>query len=403
MGNFISKNLALKVVSLFIASIIWFIAIRDHNPEINRRFDNIRVNIENEGVLEQNGLTLIKHIESETSIQVRGRAHDFIGIDTREFAGFVDLAKVTKYGDQYLPMEIRGLPQGMAIQGTPQIWVSIDVLSSKELPLILDLDVSEADGYKLHSYTLDPEGTVMVKGPSSVLDRIMNAAISLSLTEASQTIERSLPVSLYDRNGQLVQHEYVLVTPSNVIVIIPVYPIKTLPVNASLTGNPAYGYEVFEIHTYPSEITISGNSDLLGKISYIETEVLDIQNFMNDVRRTVRLRNYEGIRIVPGQATSVDIIVRIDEIIEEKIFPISDIETRNLPQNLRVQIEEDVFEVILRGPKLALDLITDEEVNLYIDLSDITIGEYNLPLFADVPDGIELVNISPQLATVNVN
>ena len=403
MDNIINRNLALKIVSVFVAIILWFVAIRDHNPEITRRFDNIKITVENEDKFESNGLTLTQHIVTETNIQVRGRAHDFIDIDTEDIAGFVDLAKVTMSGDQYLPVEVKGLPAGMTLQKSPQIWASIDILDSKEIPVTLDMNVSEANGFRLHPYTLSPEGNIRVFGPSGFLDRIKKATVSLSVNEASEIIERSLPVRLFDENEQLVQHEFVRAIPGFIIVTIPVYPVRTLPVTTPLAGTPAYGYEVKAIEIYPSEITVSGENEVLSVMQEFTTEILDVQNAMTDVRRTVRFKNHEGIRIVAGQPVNVDAVVRIGEIIDEKVITINDIEYRNLPQNRRVRTEENNFEITLRGSMLALEMIDNEEIRLYLDLSEITRGDHSLPLSAEVPDGIELVTISPQVITVTVN
>lgn len=403
MGNLIKRNLALKIVSVFVAIILWFIAIRDHNPEITRRFDNIKVSVQNEDMLEPSGFTLTQRIAAQTDIQVRGRAHDFIDIDTDDLVGSVDLAKVTMPGDQYLPVEIRGLPAGMTLQKTPQIWASIDILDSKEIPVTLEMDVSEANGFRVHPYILSPEGNVRVLGPSGMLGRIKKATVSLSVNEASQTIERSLPVRLFDENGQLIQHEFVSTIPGFVIVTIPVYPLKTLPVTIPIAGTPSYGYEVKAIEIFPYEITISGEDEVIEEMQQFETEALDIQNAMSDVRRTVRFKNYEGIRIVPGQPVSVDAVVRIGEIIDEKVMTTSGIEFRNLPQNRRVRIDEDNFTVTVRGSKLALEEMANEDIKLYLDLSETTRGDNNLPVFAEVPDGIELITISPQVVSVTIN
>jgi len=137
----------------------------------------------------------------------------------------------------------------------------------------------------------------------------------------------------------------------------------------------------------------------------LATEVLDIQNAVNDIRRTLRFKSYEGIRLVPGQPASVEVIVRIREIIDEKIVTISDIEIRNPPENRQVNVEDGNFNVTLRGTRLTLENILDEEIRLHVDLEDlpdISRGEHILPISAEVPDGIELVIVSPQMVTVTV-
>jgi len=403
MDSVFNRNVALKLISIFVAIILWFIAIREQNPEITRRFDNIRVTVVNEEQLEPRGFTLTQRINDEATIQVRGRTHDFIGVNTDEIMGYIDLARVTESGEQYLPIEIRGLPTGMSLQRTAQMWISVESLTSKIIPVTFEMNVSEAYGYKLHPYRMTPEGNVRVLGPTSILDRIEKAYVSLNISDASQTIERSLPVKLFDRNEQLVLHEYVNTVPSYIIVIIPVYPVKNVYVSPSIVGTPAHGFEVKGVEVYPAEIVVSGDVTVISEMQSISTEIIDIQNATVDVRRIMNIKEYHGIDIIEGQPTRFDVIVRIDEVIIDRKISINSIETINTPQNRRIQIADQSVDITLRGPQLALEALMEEDVSISIDLSDVTRGENTLPLQINIPHGFELLEAMPQTVIVTVN
>jgi len=404
MDSVFNRNIALKLISILVAIILWFIAIREQNPEITRRFDNIRITVTNEEQLEPKGFTLTQRIGDKATIQLRGRAHDFAGANTDEIMGYVDLSRVTKSGEQYLPIELRGLPPGMSLQKTPQVWISIESLTSKIIPVTFEMDVSEAYGYKLQPYKMTPEDSIRVLGPASILNRIEKAFVSLNVSDASQTIKRSLSVKLFDRNDQLVQHEYVSTIPSHIVVVIPVYPVKTLSVTPSIIGTPAHGYEIKGVEVYPAEIVVSGDIVVVNAMQDISTEILDIQNVANDVRRTINIKEYHGIRIVEGQPANVSILVRIGETVIYRNISINNIETLNPPRNRRIQFGVQNVEITLSGPQRALEALVEEDITVNVDLSNTTSGENILPLQVNnIPHGVKLVEISPQTVTVTIN
>ena len=57
MTSRFSKNLALKIISVIFAIILWLVAIRDQNPEISRSYENIPVEIVNEAKFQAKGLS----------------------------------------------------------------------------------------------------------------------------------------------------------------------------------------------------------------------------------------------------------------------------------------------------------------------------------------------------------
>ena len=156
------------------------------------------------------------------------------------------------------------------------------------------------------------------------------------------------------------------------------------------------------IEVYPLQITVSGEQSILDGMQSIGTEILDIQDAMVDVKRTLKIQQYDGITTVPSSPNEVDVLVRIKEKTIEKSLIFRNIDMVNIPQNVDADLESASYEIVIRGPVTVMDSIDEEAVRLYVDLSDISRGEHRLKIMADIPAGVELVSIEPNEAVVKV-
>ena len=402
MTSRFSKNLALKIISVIFAIILWLVAIRDQNPEISRSYENIPVEIVNEAKFQAKGLSLVFDVSDTVTISVRGRARDLERINVEQLKGSLDLSVINEPGEHKLLADIQGLPSGVSLRRKPEIQVRTDKLVVKNIPLVPDINIEPAQGFLAHSYRIRPAETVRVSGPLMLIDRIYQARIELELKDVSSTVEHSLPIALLDKDGQVIESKYINVEPQYAFVTIPLYPTKVLTVKPNNAGVPAENYEVVGIEVYPLQITVSGEQSILDGMQSIGTEILDIQDAMVDVKRTLKIQQYDGITTVPSSPNEVDVLVRIKEKTIEKSLIFRNIDMVNIPQNADADLESASYEIVIRGPVTVMDSIDEEAVRLYVDLSDISRGEHRLKIMADIPAGVELVSIEPNEAVVKV-
>ena len=402
MTSRFSKNLALKIISVIFAIILWLVAIRDQNPEISRSYENIPVEIVNEAKFQAKGLSLVFDVSDTVTISVRGRARDLERINVEQLKGSLDLSVINEPGEHKLLADIQGLPSGVSLRRKPEILVRTDKLVVKNIPLVPDINIDQVQGFLAHSYRIRPAETGRVSGPLMLIDRIYQARIELELKDVSSTVEHSLPIALLDKDGQVIESKYINVEPQYAIVTIPVYPTKVLTVKPNIAGVPAENYEVVGIEVYPLQITVSGEQSILDGMQSIGTEILDIQDAMVDVKRTLKIQQYDGITTVPSSPNEVDVLVRIKEKTIEKSLIFRNIDMVNIPQNVDADLESASYEIVIRGPVTVMDSIDEEAVRLYVDLSDISRGEHRLKIMADIPAGVELVSIEPNEAVVKV-
>ncbi len=402
MRSKLGRNFALKLISVIIAIILWLIAIREQNPEVTRNYDNVPVKIVNEDEFEEKGLTLVYDIPSEVNISVRGRVRDLEKINIEQLQGVLDLSKVSEPGEYRLLIDVNGLPSGVTLRRKPEAIIKADYLVYKDVTIMPDIDIKEAKGYVAFSHTIKPTNTVEVTGPESLIKRISRATVSLKLSEASSTVEYSLPVLLMDDKGRTIESKYININPKYVTVVVPVYPTKVLPVKPNIAGAPNDNYEVVSVEVYPQEITVSGEKSILDKMDSINTQVLDIEGATADIKQTLKVQKLEGVAIVPPSPSEVEVVVRIKEKIIQRNLTIDNIQMVNVPEAGDVELEPTSAEVVLGGPATIINSIDQNSVKVYVDLANVSRGEHRIKVMADIPPGTELIEIKPAEITVNV-
>jgi len=401
-SKLLGRNFALKLISVIIAIILWLIAIREQNPEVTRNYDNVPVKIENQDEFREKGLTLVYDIPSGVNISVRGRVRDLEKINIEQLQGILDLSEVNEPGEYRLIIDIKGLPSGVTLRRKPEVIIRADYLVYKDVTITPDIDIKEAKGYLAFSHSIRPTNTVEVTGPESLIERISRAVVSLKLSEASSTVEYSLPVLLMDDKGRTIESKYININPKYVTVTVPVYPTKVLPVKPNIAGVPNDNYELVSVEVYPQEITVSGEKSVLDKMDSINTQVLDIEGATADIKQTLKIQKHEGVTIVPSSPSEVEVVVRVKEKIIQRSLTIENIQMVNVPENSQVEMEPTSLEIVLGGPATIINSIDPNSLNVYVDLAGISQGEHKLKVMADIPQGAELIEIKPAEVTVNV-
>jgi YbbR domain-containing protein len=78
---------------------------------------------------------------------------------------------------------------------------------------------------------------------------------------------------------------------------------KTLSLSASIRGNPAPGFDMISHSISPGEIVVSGPSGVLGSITEIKTEPIDIEGRSGDFSIIVNIANPNPLFVIMGEST----------------------------------------------------------------------------------------------------
>ena len=395
MSSFFERNTTLKIISIIIALILWGMTPNNRDPLRDMSFRDIPIKIENQQKLSENGLMISSEMPDTYSFDIRAKASMVKYLDKTKIVAIVNLSEINKTGEQNVGVEIQGLPSNIEVKSAPDLKINVEKIVSKTVPVLPK--VADKDNFELGKryYEINPR-FIEVRGPESLIGTTAYAQVSISLGAKDKKVERSLLVQLLDENDGIIEPGLITIDPEYCIITI--YPNKTLRVEPVITGKPADGFIVIGEEVKPGEVTISGNPEILNAIDSIPTDILDIEGATDDVVKELKLQQQEDVRLSPGQSSSVQVLVRIERIVDKPV-DFGDVELRNVPEGLQANLDgmEEGMTVTLRGPQSLVNAFNPEDLKVYMDLNNSSRGERTYPILVDkLPAGLEVSDIEPK-------
>ena len=208
------RNLALKVVSVVLAALLWLIVSGERTVEralrIPLEFANIPAQLE-----------LVGEPPTVVDVRVRGASGTLGRLSAGDMAAVLDV-RTPRPGQRLYHLtgsEVRA-PFGVdVVQVAPStIALFFERSSAKTVPVTPVLEGQPAEGYMVEKVTADP-ARVEVVGPASALKELMNAVTeAVSVEGARTTITESVTVGPADPTVRLRGPQTARVT----VTIIPV-------------------------------------------------------------------------------------------------------------------------------------------------------------------------------------
>jgi YbbR domain-containing protein len=213
------KNLGLKIVSLLLAFVLWFIVSAPRRERVRERIVTAPLSI----VALSPDLVITTELPSSVALRVRGRQNDLRGLAATTLEVPVDLAWAQQPGEVEITLrpQVINVPQEIEVQSIDpnKIRFRIERLRQATVPIRPFLVGSLPEGYLVGQATASPE-TALVSGPASQIRRLSEVAT-----------ER---IIMTGRTGTFVQNVAVLSDSPLVRVISPLTTQVTVPVLAEV-------------------------------------------------------------------------------------------------------------------------------------------------------------------------
>ena len=297
------KHLDLKILALLFAVILWLIVVNIDDPVKTVQFSGINVQILHASDLEKQGYCYDVIDGTDTiNVSVTGRRSVIEEISKENITATADMKDLTsmntisiKVASNKSPNELDALKTD-----TENVKVEIEKLQKKTKTIVVETEGELAEGYILGSCTLDLN-QVDIKGPESVISTIDSARASLDVEGASSNVSASVPVYLYDANGERVDSQRVSVNINNVNISQEVLYSKTVPVEYIVYGAPAEGYAVADnVIASTEEVTICGRKSVLDNVVgvYVSGEdALNVTGLTKNTNFEVNLKDFLPVNV----------------------------------------------------------------------------------------------------------
>jgi YbbR domain-containing protein len=318
---------------------------------------------------------------------------------TVDLAGY-DMARSPEL--QSLPVRVTSLQQGVEVlefQPTT-VPVALDRLSERQVPVEVETgDLPE--GLSISAPRTSHE-EVTASGPQSQLGRVERAVARVQIFASGIDVRQpQVPLVPVDIDGREV--ESVELEPATIQVEIDVRAVetsKTVPIRPILTGNPADGFQVSAVTVEPVVVTIFGAPDAVADITEVTTAPLAVGGANADLELDATLDLPEGARSAEDAPAPV-VSVSIQPSIATRSYLVG-VTCEGAPSGSACLPQQEQLSVTLRGPSGALADIDPADLTPTLDASGLGPGSHTLAPTFSLPNGVDLVSVSPGSVTVQI-
>ncbi len=396
------SNLSALLLAFALAVVVWISAVTEADPNVER----IRtVPIE---VIGQNRDMLLINMETDQvriTLRTPQSVWERYGAAENALEAWVDLTGLDS-GQHLVEVQYRINPSFTpvrVVQVSPDvITIEQQLLDSRSFPVNLEITGEPVVGYQKGLAARNP-ATVTVSGPAEQVAQVEEVRAALDITDATETIQTSVPLLPVDGSGDPV--EGVNVMPSEVEVTQPITlqeSYRNVVVRVVTTGQVANGYKLTNISVAPPNVVVfSPNPELVNSLpSFVETEPIDLTGATDDLETFVDLNLPEGVSVTGDPTVLVQVSIGVLEDSLRVTLPVSPVGL--LPGQAAV-ISPDMVDVILSGPVPILNRMTSTDVRVIADLRGLDFGTHQVDLSVDVlPDQVQVETILPSTVEVEI-
>ncbi|WP_069650816.1 CdaR family protein [Caloranaerobacter ferrireducens] len=396
MARIKNRNITIKIIAVFFAVILWTYVMSDVNPKITKEIENIKVELINLDTLELSGITLMEPKEVTVKVKLSGRRKELIDITADDIIAQADLSGY-KEGSHRVDIEVRTHDSRIEVEDyyPKQAVFKFDKIVQKQKPIMLRLTGKEGIGYSAGKGIVKPS-TVYIKGPRTWVNSVTNVIAYVNLDNSTEDIITSVPLKAVNDRGNEV--EGITKEPNIVDVEIPILKMKDVPIKPQIIGSPLIGYEIINVISEPDYIKIRGSEEVIKDIKAIETEPVNVDYIAKSIRKIAPLVLPEGIEVV-DENDSVNITVEIEKKVEKTFeFNIDEISFNNLDPELEIDKNksEQKLTVTFVAVESTMNLLTKDDIELSVDLTDLKEGLHNVDIEIKKPSKVEIIKSNPK-------
>lgn len=421
MNRFFSNNLPWKIVSLFLASLLWIFVINTKNPILPKEIRGLQVSVRGINELEAKGFVLQdKEALSQLDVRVvvRGPRLEMeellksengidVKIDLTPYAMLLTSSDPESI-EKSVPLTVTTNVPGIKIEEVKP--ANVSVVFEREAREVLPIRHKISGGSNSQYMALEPVlnmREIEISGPKSTVESVVRAEVDINVDEFSEDVlSYTVPVKLYNKDGKEVFG--LKKSPEEIQVTLPIGKKKVVPLEAQFRGKLPVGYIQTNTIITPKEITIVGKAAIVDRIKSIKLEPIVLDNM-------IQSQTFNQGLILPNDVTPIDkidgkVAVTIEvqkERTNQYTIQTGDIilKETDIPTGYTLEMVESEITLELSGTAEQLLAITGKNIEATIDLKalgEVSEGIYNVPIAFKIPEELKIIN-APTTIQIQLN
>lgn len=412
MKKLLTRNLGLKLASLVLAFVLWFLVAQIYDPKDTVTFNNIQVRLINTELLDEEG-KVYEVLDNSNLVRVTVTGPQSIvksELRRSDIVAEADMSKLTDINTIAITYYCENISNdSVEIKGNhDSVRLNVEDKTSKWIKLESNTIGDVASGYMIGNVTLD-QTNIEVTGPKSAISQVDHAGVDINVTDSTSSLSANVDIKLYDGDDNELTLESVKKNVDSAHMTVEVLATKEVPVEIEYMGVPEDGYMATgEVESSVPTVRIAGTVSTLAGISAITVSedrmnitgqtdnLVDIINLKEYLPSNVRLadKNFDG---------KITATVYIEPIVSKDLTVAAEnISVTGVPDGMEAEITStaEEYNITVSGLSRDVSILRDSSVTGILNLTqwmedngveELTPGTYTIPVTFNLAEDITVV------------
>lgn len=412
MKKLLTRNLGLKLASLLLAFVLWFLVAQIYDPKDTVTFNNIQVRLINTELLDEEG-KVYEVLDNSNLVRVTVTGPQSIvksELRRSDIVAEADMSKLTDINTIAITYYCENISNdSVEIKGNhDSVRLNVEDKTSKWIKLESNTIGDVASGYMIGNVTLD-QTNIEVTGPKSAISQVDHAGVDINVTDSTTSLSANVDIKLYDADDNELVLESVKKNVDSAYMTVEVLATKEVPVEIEYMGVPEDGYMATgEVESSVPTVRIAGTVSTLVGISAITVpeDRMNITGQSDNLVDIINLKEYlpANVRLADksfdGKITAT---VYIEPIVSKDLTVAAEnISVTGVPDGMEAEITStaEEYNITVSGLSRDVSILHDISVTGILNLTqwmedngveELTPGTYTIPVTFNLAEDITVV------------
>lgn len=392
MNNWFTKHdILTKLLSVMAAIILWSYFMSVQNPTRTVEYRDIAVQLTGVDQLYNSyNLKVVEGADTTVNVKVSASTSRLATLTASQIKVQVNLSdSISTPGTYDIPYNVILPESGMTcVSRNPEtIQLSVDEIETKIVPVSVELSKDAPKGYRYGTPKLSVD-SVKISGPATILEEVSKAVVSIDTHGAKEDISNNYSYKLVNDNDKAVDTTNISRDVASVTVTVPVYQIKSVPLEVSVS--PENAADSISTSISPKTVEIVGAPDAVEAVKSIKLGAINANDVENGGTYDFDINLPIGVSLTDGQPTTATVTVSTQEDVTRE-YTVNDIrlEDTNKDPKAEVTLETASLKVTLTGKEKLLNSISADDIYGVAELAsaDLSVGQHTIGISISSPDG----------------
>ena len=427
MKKLLTRNLGLKLASLLLAFVLWFLVAQIYDPKDTVTFNNIQVRLINTELLDEEG-KVYEVLDNSNLVRVTVTGPQSIvksELRRSDIVAEADMSKLTDINTIAITYYCENISNdSVDIKGNhDSVRLNVEDQTSKWITLESNTIGDVASGYMIGNVTLD-QTNIEVTGPKSAISQVDHAGVDINVTDSTTSLSANVDIKLYDADDNELVLESVKKNVDSAYMTVEVLATKEVPVEIEYMGVPEDGYMATgEVESSVPTVRIAGTVSTLVGISAITVpeDRMNITGQSDNLVDIINLKEYlpANVRLADksfdGKITAT---VYIEPIVSKDLTVAAEnISVTGVPDGMEAEITStaEEYNITVSGLSRDVSVLHDSSVTGILNLTqwmedngveELTPGTYTIPVTFNLAEDITVtpdINIHIRLKNADTD